>query len=71
MQDPTLLHQVNLFAGLRPDGSLSSTRPGRPLTIAVIKLGRPGEACLFDLDHCKGCGLCIAECPSGAIQMVP
>ena len=38
---------------------------------AVIKLGRPGEEYLIDLDYCKGCGLCVAECPSGAIRMVP
>jgi Pyruvate/2-oxoacid:ferredoxin oxidoreductase delta subunit len=38
---------------------------------AVIKLGLPGEKYLIDLDYCKGCGLCVAECPSGAIQMVP
>ena len=38
---------------------------------AVIKLGQPGEEYLIDLDYCKGCGLCVAECPSGAIQMVP
>jgi NADPH-dependent glutamate synthase beta subunit-like oxidoreductase len=38
---------------------------------AVIKLGRPGEKYLIDLDYCKGCGLCVSECPSGAIQMVP
>jgi len=38
---------------------------------AVIKLGKPGEKYLIDLDYCKGCGLCVAECPSGAIQMVP
>ena len=38
---------------------------------AVVKLGRPGEKYLIDLDYCKGCGLCVAECPSGAIQMVP
>jgi NADPH-dependent glutamate synthase beta subunit-like oxidoreductase len=38
---------------------------------AVIKLGQPGEKYLIDLDYCKGCGLCVAECPSGAIQMVP
>ncbi|MCK9825370.1 NAD(P)-binding protein [Nocardioides cavernae] len=37
---------------------------------AVIKLGT-GEKYLIDLDYCKGCGLCVAECPSGAIQMVP
>jgi NADPH-dependent glutamate synthase beta subunit-like oxidoreductase len=38
---------------------------------AVIKLGMPGEKYLIDLDYCKGCGLCVSECPSGAIQMVP
>lgn len=38
---------------------------------AVIKLGQPGEKYLIDLDYCKGCGICVAECPSGAIQMVP
>jgi Pyruvate/2-oxoacid:ferredoxin oxidoreductase delta subunit len=38
---------------------------------AVIKLGLPGEKYLIDLDYCKGCGLCVSECPAGAIQMVP
>ncbi len=38
---------------------------------AVIKLDKPGEEYLIDLDYCKGCGLCVSECPSGAIQMVP
>jgi NADPH-dependent glutamate synthase beta subunit-like oxidoreductase len=37
---------------------------------AVIKLGAPGERYEIDLDFCKGCGICVAECPSGAIQMV-
>jgi 2-oxoacid:acceptor oxidoreductase delta subunit (pyruvate/2-ketoisovalerate family) len=37
---------------------------------AVIKLG-PGGRYEIDLDYCKGCGLCAAECPAGAIQMVP
>lgn len=37
---------------------------------AVIKLdGTPPY--LIDLDYCKGCGLCVAECPAGAIEMVP
>ncbi len=38
---------------------------------AVIKLDEPGGRYLIDLDYCKGCGLCVAECPSGAIQMFP
>ena len=37
---------------------------------AVIKLGPPGEY-VIDLDYCKGCGLCVEECPAGAIVMVP
>ena len=38
---------------------------------AVIKLGEPGELYEIDLDFCKGCGLCAAECPCGAIEMEP
>jgi len=38
---------------------------------AVIKLGAPGERYEIDLDFCKGCGLCVAECPCGAIEMIP
>jgi len=37
---------------------------------AVIKLG-PGKRFAFDYDYCKGCGICAAECPAGAIAMVP
>jgi NADPH-dependent glutamate synthase beta subunit-like oxidoreductase len=37
---------------------------------AVIKLG-PGKRFRFNLDYCKGCGICVAECPCGAIKMVP
>lgn len=36
---------------------------------AVIKLG-PGQRFQFNYDYCKGCGLCAAECPCGAIDMV-
>ena len=36
---------------------------------AGIKLG-PGLGFRIDLDFCKGCGLCVRECPSGAIRMV-
>ncbi|MER6631239.1 NAD(P)-binding protein [Streptomyces sp. NPDC000987] len=37
---------------------------------AITKLG-PGQGFAIDLDYCKGCGLCVAECPCGAIEMVP
>jgi NADPH-dependent glutamate synthase beta subunit-like oxidoreductase len=39
---------------------------------AVLKVGEAGSHTYeIDLDFCKGCGLCVAECPSGAIEMVP
>lgn len=37
---------------------------------AVIKLGA-GKRFQFNYDYCKGCGVCVAECPCGAIEMVP
>ncbi len=37
---------------------------------AVIKLG-PGNGFNFNYDYCKGCGICVAECPCGAIDMIP
>jgi len=37
---------------------------------AVKKLG-PGNRFEFKYDYCKGCGMCVAECPCGAIKMVP
>jgi 2-oxoacid:acceptor oxidoreductase delta subunit (pyruvate/2-ketoisovalerate family) len=37
---------------------------------AVIKLGQ-GERYEIDYDYCKGCGLCVEECPCGAIKMEP
>ena len=39
---------------------------------AVIKL-EPGGAYAYtiDLDYCKGCALCVQECPAGAIAMEP
>ena len=36
---------------------------------AVTKLGS-GKRFEFKYDYCKGCGLCVAECPCGAIEMV-
>ncbi|MBF0613580.1 MAG: NAD(P)-binding protein [Magnetococcales bacterium] len=37
---------------------------------AIAKLG-PGRGFAIKYDYCKGCGLCIAECPCGAIEAVP
>lgn len=37
---------------------------------AVKKLG-PGEGYAFDYEYCKGCGLCVSECPCGAIALEP
>lgn len=34
---------------------------------AVIKLG-PGNRFQINYDYCKGCGICVAECPCGAIK---
>jgi 2-oxoacid:acceptor oxidoreductase delta subunit (pyruvate/2-ketoisovalerate family) len=43
---------------------------------AVLKLDEAaretaGRGYAIDYDFCKGCGICAAECPSGAIEMVP
>jgi NADPH-dependent glutamate synthase beta subunit-like oxidoreductase len=42
---------------------------------AVLKLTEAADSNVngyeIDLDFCKGCGLCVAECPSGAIEMTP
>ncbi|MDJ1016361.1 MAG: FAD-dependent oxidoreductase [Paracoccaceae bacterium] len=41
---------------------------------AVIKteeLAVDGSHYLFDMDFCKGCGICAHECPTGFIQMLP
>ena len=43
-------------------GSARTTRSSRSTSRAGY---------LIDLDYCKGCGLCVTECPAGAIEMVP
>jgi 2-oxoacid:acceptor oxidoreductase delta subunit (pyruvate/2-ketoisovalerate family) len=37
---------------------------------AVIK-GDGAHGYAIDYDYCKGCGICVAECPCGAIEMRP
>jgi len=37
---------------------------------AVKKTGL-GKGYAIDYDYCKGCGVCVAECPCGSITMVP
>ncbi len=37
---------------------------------AITKLG-PGLRFEFKYDYCKGCSMCVTECPCGAIKMVP
>jgi NADPH-dependent glutamate synthase beta subunit-like oxidoreductase len=38
---------------------------------AVLKVGTGPYDYEIDLDYCKGCGICAAECPCGAIEMEP
>jgi len=36
---------------------------------AVLKVDE-ADGYAFDLDYCKGCGICAQECPCGAIEMI-
>jgi 2-oxoacid:acceptor oxidoreductase delta subunit (pyruvate/2-ketoisovalerate family) len=38
---------------------------------AVLKIDDAKRAYAIDYDFCKGCGICAAECPCGAIEMIP
>ena len=37
----------------------------------VCSIFAEGRQILISYDYCKGCGLCAAECPKRAINMVP
>jgi pyruvate ferredoxin oxidoreductase delta subunit len=37
------------------------------MSIWILKDGSGIE---FDYDHCKGCGICAAECPAKCIRMI-
>jgi ferredoxin len=39
--------------------------------LVKVKSGPDGAPYAFDLDYCKGCGICATECPCGAIEMIP
>lgn len=45
--------------GVCPDNAVLKVEPSVAYGYAI------------DLDYCKGCGLCVAECPCGALEMVP
>ena len=51
--------------------SRATTASASARTTPCSSPGRRGEPYAFDLDYCKGCGICAAECPCGAIEMVP
>jgi len=36
---------------------------------SAIKV-KDGKMIGFDLDYCKGCGICAAQCPVKAIEMI-
>jgi Pyruvate/2-oxoacid:ferredoxin oxidoreductase delta subunit len=36
----------------------------------AIQIASAGSALGIDLEHCKGCGICVEECPRGAMSMV-
>jgi NADPH-dependent glutamate synthase beta subunit-like oxidoreductase/ferredoxin len=36
----------------------------------AIQVDSAGSALGIDLEHCKGCGICVEECPRGAMSMV-
>ena len=38
---------------------------------AIVKLGTGEYRYEIDYDYCNCCGLCVAECPYGAIEMEP
>ena len=56
-------HCDNCF-GVCPDNAVRKFPEGSAA-------GDAGRDYAFDLDYCKGCGLYVAECPSGAIAIVP
>ncbi|MEI6621817.1 MAG: NAD(P)-binding protein [Actinomycetes bacterium] len=50
--------------GVCPDNAVSKFAAGSAK-------GDNGRDYAFKLDYCKGCGMCVSECPSGAIGLIP
>jgi 2-oxoacid:acceptor oxidoreductase delta subunit (pyruvate/2-ketoisovalerate family) len=49
--------------GVCPDNSV--------IKLEGLQREAAGRGYAFDYDFCKGCGICVTECPCGAIEMVP
>lgn len=56
---------------LTAEGVSAAISAARALTIKVDHTMRPPQNYAFDLDHCKGCGACAQEWPTGYVRMVP
>jgi pyruvate ferredoxin oxidoreductase delta subunit len=45
----------------------NSTQTGEPASAIPVKDGKRLD---FDMDHCKGCGICVKACPFKAIEFI-
>ena len=61
-----------LVVGAGPSGLSAAYHLARLGHWVTIKdAGAAAAARCATAYHCKGCGLCVAECPPGAIEMEP
>ena len=72
---------MQLFVGVDKSGCVDVVEDVRELAVeatvievfstnnAIIKLG-PGKGFEINMDYCKGCGICVSECPASAITMI-
>ncbi|MDP4199555.1 MAG: NAD(P)-binding protein [Bacteroidota bacterium] len=59
----------NCFA-VCPDNSVIKLPKSIPSSLAQGEGFSSTPKFKFNYDYCKGCGICVAECPAGAIEMV-
>jgi NADPH-dependent glutamate synthase beta subunit-like oxidoreductase len=59
---PMLGRRVAVYGGANTamDAALTAKRLGAREAIVVYRI---------DLGFCEGCGICVAECPCGAVEM--